>query len=236
MALLTDIAAENNLRQEPFRDQKRYVAHADFIGRVTVAYIADIINANEYTFSSDSQQLLGIVTVTKMADRDSVGRDIFFPQQRDLFHRKLAEMRGVRHYACAGPPLRPRRCTKYAFLSRRNVFALCPDLANDAGPDTGTVGAVIDLADNQIRKFICIALINERRIYALAVPSGAHDDPDTCSFRDTAQRSRIAPQSAACGIYQAAAAGLAVFGKLANRQAFIVENAVIASRQIPQVD
>src|SRR5438132_5691555 len=174
MALLTDITAENNLRQESFRDQKRYVAHADFIGRVTVANIADVINTDKYTFSGDSQQLFRIVPVTKMADRDAVGGHVFFPEQRDLFHGELAEVRGVRHYACAGTPLRTGRRAKYAFLGRRNVLALGPDLADDARPDIGTVGAPHKVSDNQIRKIIRIALMNKRRIYTLAIPAGAH--------------------------------------------------------------
>src|SRR5437773_1598816 len=183
MALLADITAESDLRQESFRDQMRHVAHADFIGRVTVANIADIVNTDEYTFSPDSQQLLRIVPVTKMADRNSVGRHIFFPEQRDLFHREFAEMRGVRHHACAGPPVRPRRRTKYSFFGRRNVLAFGPDLADDAGPDVGTVGAPHDVGDDQICKTIRIALINVRRIYAFAVPARTHDDPNTCGLR-----------------------------------------------------
>ena len=78
--------------------------------------------------------------------------------------------------------------------------------------------------------------MNERRIYTLAVPAGAHDDSDAGSFGDAPQCSRITPQSAASGVDQAAAARLAVFGKFANRQAFVVEDTVIASDQIPEVD
>jgi hypothetical protein len=116
------------------------------------------------------------------------------------------------------------------------MLALGPDLPDDAGPDSGTVGAPHDIGDDQIGKSIRIALINERRIYRLAVPAGAHDDADTRSFGDAAQRGRIAPQPAARRIYQAAAAGLAVFGKFTNRQAFIIEDAIIASNEVPQID
>src|SRR6266550_1464091 len=114
-----------------------------------------------------------------MADRNAIGPYVFFPEQRDLFHRELAEVCGVRHHACAGPALRTRRRAKYAFLGRRNVLALSPDLTDDAGPDIGTVGATHNVGDDQICKIVGIALMNKRRIYALAVPAGTHDDPDT---------------------------------------------------------
>ena len=63
MALLTNITAENHLSQETFADEKGYVSHTNFILRVTVANIADIINTEKYTFPRDSQQLRGIVPI-----------------------------------------------------------------------------------------------------------------------------------------------------------------------------
>src|SRR5437868_14589704 len=123
MTFLTDITAENYLRQETLGDQKRNVAHANFIGRITVAKITNIIDAEEYTFPGNSHQLRRIVPVAKMADRNSVGRHVFFPEQCDLFHRELAEMSGVCHHACAGPLVGSRRSAKYAFLGRSNMLA-----------------------------------------------------------------------------------------------------------------
>src|ERR1700689_3485533 len=146
-----------------------------------------------------------------MADDDPTGRHALFLQERNLLQGELAEVSGMSHDTGARAALRSCRRAEYAFLCRRDMLPLSPDLSDDAGADICSVRALSHFTHDQIGERIGIFLEDDGRIKAFAVPACSHDDLDTSRFRDASQGAGITAQAAARGIDESTAAGLAIF-------------------------
>jgi hypothetical protein len=84
----------------------------------------------------------------------------------------MCDNRGSRAALCA------RGGTENSLLRRRDVMTLGPNLTYHASSDIGFIDPFREFLNNQIGKRVSVFLLNERRVYDLAIPSGASDDMD----------------------------------------------------------
>src|SRR5579859_786827 len=117
MALHANVPAQQNLSQVAFANDRVHIAGSDFVTRVAVSHVADVIDAEVHALTRDSEHMRALEAIPEMADHDPWGSNTFLPKQGDLLERQFAEMSGVRHDG--------RVCTKMCASGGAEHALLC---------------------------------------------------------------------------------------------------------------
>src|SRR5262245_18367663 len=95
MLLHADVERKQNLVFKALFNEFKDVASPHAIGRVTISFVPDVVNAEEDALLRDFAEMVRAKAITEMADHDPLWRHPFFPKQCNLLQSQLAEMSRV---------------------------------------------------------------------------------------------------------------------------------------------
>ena len=131
-------------------------------------------------------------------------------EDAELVEPDLA-LHGVRADGESGPGRGARHGAKDALLARAHPGVVGAYLADDPRMDARPLHAMLELGHDLAGQVVDGTTVDASlgRVEAVSVPPGAHHDEDPAPRREVAQPDRVARQSAAGQIDQAAAAAAA---------------------------
>src|SRR5262245_32422475 len=233
--LHTDVEREQDLVFKALFNELDNVARPYLIGRVTISFVTDVVNAEEHALLRDLAEMVRAKAIPEMADHDPLWRHAFFPKQCNLFQSQLAEMRRVSPNRYAGQPLSPGGCSKHALLCRSDVIALSSNLTDDTGTNSCAIDTLGDVSGDLLRQLISTEFIYIPRISFLSIPGAAHHNVNADFLRDPQQPFRIASQADAGNLNQCLSSSFFETCQLGGSQFLVVENAIITPDNRPQI-
>src|SRR6187549_1193595 len=93
-----DVEREQNLVFKTLLNEFGNVASSHFIGRVTIPFVTDVVNAKKHALLRNPPEMVRAKAVSEMTDYNAFGRHTLFAQQCNLLQRQLPEMSGMRPY------------------------------------------------------------------------------------------------------------------------------------------
>src|SRR5258705_772968 len=95
MLFHADVEREQNLVFKALVNELSDVACSHFIGRVTISFVANVVNAKKHALVGNLSEMVRAKAVPEMADHNASARYTLFSEQSNLLQRQFAEMSGM---------------------------------------------------------------------------------------------------------------------------------------------